>query len=137
MAKIGGKNNKRVKSGHSAQTEMAVKLDQLAQFEQFKEDLLPALREDLRNGLSSKEIIEKYKPYVAARQVSLALNVTDGDLAHKAGVDILNRADGKAKETLAIEDGLKKASKEELEAEIKSLDESIARIVPKRRRKKV
>lgn len=84
------------------QTRMAGQLDDLADYEDFKQEILPILRQDMSKGLSADELREKYKNYLVARQISIALTDDDSGKALAAAKDLIDRLEGKAVERKAI-----------------------------------
>lgn len=68
-------------------------LDQLGQYEEFAQKILPKIRRDLEAGLDAEAIIKKYAHFAAARLVSDLLKPKQGSESAK---EILNRAFGKA-----------------------------------------
>lgn len=95
---------------------MTTKLDNLIEFEEFKESLLPAIRKDLLAGKSAAELMEKYQALAAARVISIAAAELDSGKALAAAKDIIDRTSGKAKESKEITHKLEKLSDEELDA---------------------
>ena len=45
-------------------------IDQLMEFEEFRGSILPAIREDIKAGLSADEIRKKYEAVAAAKMVT-------------------------------------------------------------------
>lgn len=91
-------------------------IDDISEFEAFRREILPGLRKDLSSGMSSDDILAKYKSYMAARQVTIALTSEDEGKAQAAIKDSLDRVDGKAKERKEVEHKFAKLSDEELDA---------------------
>lgn len=73
---------------------MARSLDELTEFEEFRQNISKKIREDLQSGLSPEELMEKYQSMVVARQISIALADPNSNVAHRAIQDIRNRAEG-------------------------------------------
>jgi len=73
--------------------------DELAAFEEFKEEVLPMLRKDLKNKLSPSQIRKKYLSYLTARQVTIGLTARDEAKSLAAIKDVFDREEGKAKES--------------------------------------
>lgn len=94
----------------------ASRLDDLAEFEEFRAVLLPKIRGDLEKGLGAEEILKKYQSYVAARLVSIALGDADSTQAQSAAKDILNRIQGKPTENKKVEHKFEKLDDKELDA---------------------
>jgi hypothetical protein len=99
------------KSGRKARAEAANRknqqenftarqLDHLADFEEFQATLLPAIRRDLKAGLSAKDIRKKYQAMVQARLVMTALLDPDAGKSTAAAKDIMDREEGRATENV-------------------------------------
>lgn len=102
---MGGGRKKKIvgrNQAHNVQTKLAGQLDDLADFEEFKSDILPALRRDVKSGKSADELREKYKNIIVARQISIALTDEDSGKALSAARDLIDRLEGKAVERKAI-----------------------------------
>lgn len=91
-------------------------IDELARYEAFKAEIAPQLQKDLENGLTAQEIFAKYKPYAAARTVTIALTEPDSGKAKAAAADILDRTDGKAKESKEVIHKLQNLPEDQLDA---------------------
>lgn len=98
------------------QDKMASNLDQLAQFEEFKQQILPSLRESLRKGESAEQIYKKAQSLAAARAVSIAATSMDETKALAAIKDILDRSGGKATENKTVTHKYANLSDSELDA---------------------
>lgn len=107
------------KDGSKTQHSMAAKLDNLKRFEDFEETVLPQIQKMMKDGKSSKEILEFGAQLAAARTVKEVLN-PDAGRALTAAKDILDRADGKAKETKEHTHKFSELREEELDALINS-----------------
>ena len=95
---------------------MAVTLDELSRFEEFKENILPAIRQDLATGMSAKDIRAKYAAIVQAGVVTTALIDSNPAARLTAAKDILDRDEGKAKETKDIRHRFNELPDEQLDA---------------------
>lgn len=107
------------KSSNSVENRMVNALDQLAAFEQFREEILPALRKDIESGLEAKEIIKKYRSVAAARMVT-SMFMPVPPAAQAAAKDILDRGDGKATEQKKITVKYEDVEDEDLDALLES-----------------
>lgn len=116
----GGKFRKNRGGRDYQQRLMARNMDLLAEFDRFKDEVLPALRADLKNGLTAEEIYSKYQHLVAARSVTLAMTEVDTSKALSAIKDILDRSQGKAKERQEVTHKMSKVSDDELDAMLMS-----------------
>jgi hypothetical protein len=107
---------------------MARNLDELARFEEFQTDVLPALRADLQAGLSAEDIYKKYTALAAARNITIALTDTDSGRALTAIRDILDRSGGKPTERKEVKHRMEAATDAELNSyvisQLKTLEES-------------
>ncbi len=102
--------------GYRSEDKIVRQLDDLAEFEHFRDVILPALREDLRKGMSAEEIFSKYEAHAAAATVS-ALATED---RLPAADKILNRTMGKPTEKKEVTHKLGKLSDEQLDALLQS-----------------
>jgi hypothetical protein len=91
------KNNK-FNSGQAPQSLMARNLDELAEFESYKEEVLPKLRAAIKAGKSAKDLYKMVEAEAAARAITIGLTSQDEGKALAAVQDILNRVHGKAVE---------------------------------------
>lgn len=107
------------KAAHSMQVGQARSLDALAEFETFREMYAPEIRRDLMNGLTDKQILEKYKPLVAARMVQTAV-AGDAKDAISAGREIYNRLEGTPAAKVDITHKLERLKDAELDALLES-----------------
>ena len=107
--------SRKPRSKNYAEDRMLKMLDELDKFEQFKE-LLPQLQRMLAEGKSEDEIRQWAAPFVQANMVHTALTDTDTKTRVAAGKDILDRKEGKAKETKSITHRLENLTEEQLDA---------------------
>lgn len=106
------------KTGEQAQEAAAQLADDIAEFQEYRSKILPALRRDLEAGLSAQEIMKKYASYAAAKTVSISMLESDSGKALAASKDIIDRADGKAKETKDIHHKYEGLTPDELDAQV-------------------
>lgn len=85
-------------SGHAPQSLMAQNLDDLAEFESFRSDVLPKLRAAIKAGKGAKDLYKMVEAEAAARAITIGLTSPDEGKALAAVQDILNRVHGKAVE---------------------------------------
>lgn len=111
---------KRPRNKNYAEDRIAHAVDQLAEFEDFRDTVLPALRKDLSAGLSAEELYKKYQSLAAARGISIALTDQDSGKALSALKDILDRTQGKAVERKDVRHRLEGAKDEEIDAALLS-----------------
>jgi hypothetical protein len=101
------------------QEEGADAMDALAEFEEFREAFLPAIRRALMDGLSSEQILKKFEPVMAARLVQLG--ATGAEAASLNAIkEILDRTQGKAVQKQEHTHRLAKLPEEELDAVLAS-----------------
>ncbi len=98
------------------EAKMVKTLDALSEFEEFKADILQKMKQLLKAGKSSEEILEFGRALAAARIVSTAATSADPKDALSASRDILDRTQGKAKERTEVEHKFSKLKDEELDA---------------------
>lgn len=92
----------------------------IALFEQFREEVAPALRAMVLGKKPPAEIFKAYESYLAARQVTIALTAKDPGKAHAAIQDIMNRVGGKPTERKELVHKLAELKDEELDALLES-----------------
>lgn len=120
------KKRKSYNNGKDAERRQHKLHEQLAQFEDFKETILPAIRQDLKAGFTAKQLREKYSSLVQARMITDALTETDTGKAAQVGKDLIDRVEGKATEKKEVTHRFKDMSDKELDAVIKSEEEDLA-----------
>ena len=111
---------RRIKNGHYKQLDSARLMDELDEFAEFKKSILPALREDIKNGVSAEEIYKKAQALAATRMVMIAMREVDSTKAIAAVKDILDRTQGRATEKQEITHKLESLPDEQLDALLKS-----------------
>ena len=95
-------------------------LDKLSAFEEFEATIFPKLRKMLKGGASAQEVAEFAAAEAAARTVTIALTSTDEGKALAASKDIIDRAQGKAKESVETTHKFDQLNEQELDALVKS-----------------
>ena len=103
---------------HDSEEEKLVRsIDDLAEFQAFKEALLPKLRQMVLEGWSADKIRREVGPYIAAKIASMALlgNVKSATTL-KAAQDTLDRMEGKAIQRVEQKTIYAQMSKRELAA---------------------
>lgn len=101
-------------------------IDQLTQFEDFQEDILPALRKAIKDKKTAKEILAMGEALAAARLVTIAVTEVDSGKASSASKDILDRTQGKATERKEVKHTFENMSDDELNAILQSELKEIA-----------
>ncbi len=104
------------KGGHKTDLARASMVDDIAEFTKFREDILPFLRKAIQDGLSAEEIYKRSAALAAARGVSIAVTEVDSGKALSAVRDILDRAQGKAKEQKTVTHKFEDLTDDELDA---------------------
>lgn len=107
------------RSSNSAENRMVKAMDMLAEFEEFRESILPALRKDVQSGMEARDIIKKYRALAAAKMVT-GMFVPLSPVSQSAAKDILDRGDGKATESKKVEHKFEGVADEDLKALLKS-----------------
>lgn len=111
------KGQQRAKNdGYASQARMTTMLDELSAFEEFKKEILPALREDLTSGMEAADLYKKYQAHAAARGITIALTSTNERNAINIIKDIQDRAGGKAVERKVTEHRFADLPEEELDS---------------------
>ena len=106
---------------------MVRSLDELREFEKFRDEVLPALQVDLRKGLTAKQLRSKYATILTARMISIAVAEMDSGKATTAIKDILDRDEGKAVEQKITRHKFENLSDEQLDAIILSEADDLER----------
>lgn len=124
--KVRPKPRGRAPVSHDRATHRAVSLsDKIADYEDFEENILPALKKDLKSGMTPKQLREKYSSIIQARQITSALTEKDTAKAGAAAKDILDRAEGKATEKKEVTHRFSEMSDKELDAVLKSEEDDL------------
>ncbi len=93
-------------------------LDALADFEEFRETVLPAIQKDLKAGLNAKQLREKYLAMIQAKQITdVLMNMDTIDGAQK----IIDREEGRATEKQEVRHKFEDLPPEQLDAALVSL----------------
>lgn len=105
---------------NNAEIRIAKALDDLAAFEEFQAELLPALRGAIQAGKTADDIYKMAEAMAAARAVTIAATEKDSGKALAAIREVLDRSKGKATERREIAHKYEKLKDEELDALILS-----------------
>ena len=97
-----------------------MKMDELSEFEKFRETILPAIRKDISAGLSPDEIMTKYASIAAGRLVSRIAAHPDNAAGDRAAESILDRVIGKPTQKAEVTHRYADMSEEEIDAMIKA-----------------
>lgn len=117
--------------GATHDNRMAKMIDDLAEFEDFRQTVLKAIRKDISKGLSAKELREKYAAIVQGRLLTDALTTEDVGKAAFIGKDIIDRVEGKATEKKEVTHKFSEMKDDELDAILKSEIEDLEDIEQK------
>lgn len=108
------------RSNYSAVSRAARMIDELAAFEEFKDEILPMLRADIAKGTPPAALRKKYETYIAARQITEALTNPDAAIALSAARDISDRNEGKPVERKVSVHKYENLPEEQLNAALES-----------------
>lgn len=114
--------------GRPAEKRMTDFIQDLVEFEDFKETILPAIRKDVKSGMTAKQLREKYAALAQARLITDALMNPDAGKAAVAAKDIIDRAEGKAVERKETTHRFENMSDQELDALLASEEEDLAQM---------
>jgi len=104
-----------MKQNH-ALNHMVNMIDRVTQFEEFERDVLPALRQSVKNGEAPEKMRKKYLSHVQARIITEALTNPDAAKALAAAKDIQDREEGKPVERKDVQHRLGRLPDKELDA---------------------
>jgi hypothetical protein len=119
---MGGRKQRQTdheRTAHALQEAQARSLDDLSEYEEFREMFLPAIRAALLKGMTSEQILAKFKPVMAARLVQLGVTGSE-NAALGAIKELLDRVDGKAVQKQEHTHRLAKLPDAELDAILQS-----------------
>lgn len=91
-------------------------VDSLAEFQEFRDNVLPILRKDIAAGMTAEQLLAKYQSLATARTISIAATSENEGAALAAAKDVQDRAGGKAKERKEILHRLGELPEEEIDA---------------------
>lgn len=110
------RNTRKPATSQATQYKAAAMIDDLREFNQFREEILPVLRKALANGDDADTIYKRFQAYAAARAVSIAATEVDSGKALSAIKDILDRTQGRAKERTEVTHRLSSLPEEQLDS---------------------
>ena len=128
MADAKPKRKARKYSGRPEQDSVATLIDNLTAFEDFTESILPALRRDIKAGMTPEDMRKKYASLVQARTITTAITSDDGR-AMAAAKDILDRNEGRATEKKEITHRYADMKDEELDAILQSEEDDLQQLI--------
>jgi hypothetical protein len=122
VSRRGGKNLKTdsYKLAQKEQNAKADLVDRLMALEDFENTVLPALQADLKAGMSSDQLREKYTAIVQAQLITTAISSQAVKARLAASKDILDRAEGTATQRIEQTHRLEKLPEDQLDAILKS-----------------
>lgn len=97
----------------------------LADFETFRNELLPMLRKDVLEGMAPEAMRKKYEAFTQARQIMEALTNPDARVALAAIDKMQDRVEGKPTEKREVTHKFDNMSDKELDAVLKSEEEDL------------
>lgn len=92
----------------------------MALYEEWKESILPAIRKDISNNLTSEQILKKYEALGAAVLLTRAATSKNENVQLNAAIQLLDRLHGKPVQKQEHAHRLQELSEEEMLAMIKS-----------------
>ena len=95
-------------------------MDDLAEFERFRRELLPAIQQDILAGMDAREIMKKYAAHAVGSILTTALVSADAGQRIAAAKFCVDHAAGKATESKILEHRLKDLDENQLDSLIKS-----------------
>lgn len=119
------RGGRRHRTGHQAESATHKLIQDLRDFEEFQETILPALRKDVKAGLTAEQLQKKYSALAQARLISEALTNENAAVAIPAAKDLLDRTHGKATEKKIVKHQFDDMSDEELNAILESEEEDL------------
>lgn len=108
----------------ATQDKMADHLDALAEYEQYRADVLPLLRQAIKEGWSHEKMLShpQVMAAITAKTISLAVTALDPAKALAACKEVSDRAVGKAVERKEVKHKFEGLTDEELDARLKSME---------------
>lgn len=115
------KRNRRPKKSGNLDTHRMVKtIDELAQFEEFKTTILPALQREVEKGTPGPELLARFQTHAAARLITIILTDPDSGRATAAIRELSDRVEGKAAQKIEQVHRFEKLSDNELDSLVTS-----------------
>jgi hypothetical protein len=103
---------------------MTRSLDDLREFEDYQ-TILKSIRDDIKSGMTEKQLAKKYAPLAQARIISDMLTSENPVAALSAAKDLLDRVNGKATEKQEVTHRFKDMTDEELDAVLQSDEQEL------------
>jgi hypothetical protein len=121
----GPKKTNRYNSGNGSQNTLNRKIDELAEYDEFCNNVLPKLRKMVAENKDAGDMYKAFQAMIAARVITEALTTKDPKMALAAAREILDRGMGKAKETINVNNRYEQLSDEALDQLLKSEQEAL------------
>lgn len=121
-------NRKMAHTGGPQQKKMANLVDDLMEFEEFRNEVLPMLRKDLKAGTPPEELQKKYLALLTAREITVGLTAKP-ETALVAIKNIKDRAEGKAVERRVTVNKYDTLPDEQLDAALLSEEEELKNLL--------
>lgn len=115
-------------TGYVEDRAMSKLIDDLQDFEDFREQILPMIRQDLKAGMSASDMRKKYQALVQARVLTTAITSDDGR-AMAAAKDVLDRQEGRATEKKEVTHRYADLGDKELDAILASEEEDLQHLI--------
>lgn len=115
------------KAANAMQGGQARALDDLAEYESFREAFAPEIRRALAAGMTGEAIIAKFKPMAMARLAQIGI-AGEAKIAVGAIRELLDRTDGKPAAKVEHTHKLARLSDEELDALVESQTKALEAI---------
>lgn len=108
------------RNGKNAETRALSEIQDLRDFEEFRETIAPALRAAVRDKAPSEDILELVRSHAVARLASIALMEEDSLKALSAIEKVLQRTDGPIIQKTESEHRFGKLPEDQIDALIKT-----------------
>lgn len=115
----------RQKNSHAAEMKQDKLHSAIADYEEFKQTILPAIQKDLKAGFNAKQIREKYAAILQAKMITNAMTTFDVKDSTAISKDVIDRVEGKATEKKEVSHRFADMSDKELDAVLKSEEEDL------------
>jgi hypothetical protein len=109
----------------ASESKMVNALDDMAEFEQYRTEVLPMLRKAVKEKWSVEKIYNHFGSMIAAKVITVALTEKDTGKALSAAKEALDRGLGKPKERLETTHKYEKLSDEELDSLLSATLQSV------------
>jgi hypothetical protein len=123
------RTSKRRPWGNREEARQIKAIDELSAFEEFKAEILPALRVDLKNGVPPEAILKKYQSIAAARTIMSVVGKNEITAA-KCARDVLDRTMGKPVETRVEKHRYEDLNSEQMNSLLQSKFDEMKRAAP-------